>query len=54
MTESAGNKVVAALALADNEVKAGVDAQMDGFVRALRAGRRRRSKRVPAVAHASV
>jgi len=53
MTELTGGKAVATLALTDDEIEAGADAQIDGFARALRTGRRRRSARAPAVARAS-
>lgn len=53
MTELAGDRAVATLALTDHQIDAGSDAQMDGFVRALRSGRRRRSVGVSAEAHAT-
>jgi flavodoxin len=53
MTELAGDKAIATLALTDRQIEAGADAQTDGFVRALHAGRRRRSTRVSAGAHAT-
>ena len=53
MAELAGDKPVATMALTDHEIEAGADAQMDGFVRALLTGRRPRSARGSAVAHAS-
>jgi NAD(P)H-dependent FMN reductase len=53
MAELAGDKAVATLALTDHEIDAGADAQVDGFVRTLRAGRRRRNARVSAGAHAT-
>ena len=52
MTELAGDKAVATLALTDHQIEAAADAQMDGFVRALRAGSKKRSVRVTAGAHA--
>jgi flavodoxin len=53
MTELAGDRAVATLALTDHQIDAGPDAQLDGFVRELRAGRRRRSVGVSAEAHAT-
>jgi flavodoxin len=53
MRKLAGDNPVATLALTDHEIEAGADAQIDGFVHALRDGRRRRGARVPTVARAS-
>lgn len=47
MAELAGDKAAATLALTDRQVDAGASAELDGFVRSLRAGRSRRSARPP-------
>ena len=52
MAELAGVKPVATMTLTDQEIEAGADAKVDGFARALLAGRRPRSARVPAMAQA--